>query len=90
MNIVTLLMVNGEEIVGRLKQEDSTSITIEKPVKIALSPKGIGFAPLCFSIDDASEFTFKSEHVMVKAPTRKEITDPYVQATTGLQLATSL
>lgn len=90
MNIVTLLMVNGEEIIGRLKQEDASTITIEKPVRIALSPKGVGFAPLCVSIDDASEFTFKLDHVLVKASTRKEITDPYVQATTGLQLATSL
>jgi len=90
MNITTLLFVNGEEIVGRLKQETDTAVTIEKPVRIAVSPKGVGFAPLAISIDDASEFTFKKDHILLSAPTRKEITDPYVQATTGLQLATSL
>lgn len=90
MNILTVVLVNGDEIVGRLKDMDDKVITIEKPVKIALSQKGMGFAPVCISIDDASEFSIKQEHVLFVAPTRQEISEPYIQATTGIQLATSL
>lgn len=90
MNIMTVVLVNGEEIVGRLKEMDDKVVVIEKPVKIALNQKGMGFAPVCISIDDASEFTFKQEHVLFVAPTRQEISEPYIQATTGIQLATSL
>ena len=90
MNIVTLLLVNGDEIVGRNESETDETITIEKPVRIALNQKGVGFAPICISIDDASSFTFKKQHVLLVAPTRKEISEPYIEATTGIQLATSL
>jgi len=90
MNITTVVLINGEEIVGRLKDDSGDSIVIEKPVRIALSPKGMGFAPLCVSIDDSSEFTFKKQHVLFTSKTREEITEPYIKATTGLSLATSL
>jgi hypothetical protein len=90
MNIMTIVLVNGDEIVGREVLNDDKYITLEKPVKIALNQKGMGFAPLCISIDDASEFKFKQEHVLFVAPTRQEISEPYIQATTGIQLATSL
>lgn len=90
MNITTIVLTNGEEIVGRLKESNDNTVTLEKPVKIALTQKGMGFAPVCISIDDASEFTFKQEHVLLIANTRQEISEPYIQATTGIQLATSL
>lgn len=89
-NIVSIKLVTGEEIVGRLTSETSETITLEKPVMLTINQKGMGFAPVCISVDDASEFTFKQAHVLFKAETRKEIVDPYIQATTGIQLATSL
>lgn len=90
MNIMTVVLVNGEEIVGRINEIDDKVVVIEKPVKIALNQKGMGFAPVCISIDDASEFKIKQEHILFIAPTRQEISEPYIQATTGIQLATSL
>ncbi len=90
MNITTIVLANGEEIVGRFKEETETSITLEKPVRIILNPKGIAFAPTCISISDASEFTFSKDHVLYSGNTRHEIADHYIQASTGIQLTSSL
>lgn len=90
MNITTLILSNGEEIIGRLKETTDTYITLEKPVKIVFNQKGIGFAPVCISADDASSFSFNKAHILTSISTRKEICDYYIQASTGIQLTTTL
>lgn len=89
-DIVTLKLVSGEEIIGKLEFKDANTIKLSKPVQIVASQKGMGFAPICISIDDASTFSFLCDHVLFSALTRKELVDAYIQATTGLTLATSL
>jgi hypothetical protein len=88
--IITLKLVTGAEIIGRLKEKTPVSIKVEKPVELMVSDRGLGFAPVCISIDDASEFSFLQDHILFSAPTRKELVDQYIKATTGIQLATSL
>jgi len=88
--ITTIKLVTGEEIIGRLVEKTADSVTLSKPVQIVASQKGMGFAPVCISIDDASEFTFKSIHILFVATTRKELEEVYIKSTTGIQLAASL
>jgi hypothetical protein len=88
--ITTVKLVSGEEIIGRLAEKSDTSITLSKPVQIVASQKGMGFAPLCISIDDASEFKFQLMHVLFTAPTRTELEEAYIKSTTGIQLAGGL
>lgn len=89
-DIITIKLVTGEEIIGRLTHKDQHTVTIEKPVMLAATQKGLGFAPICISIDDASEFKFRQDHILFLADTRSELVDQYIKATTGIQLATSL
>lgn len=88
--IYTLKLVTGSEIIGRLVEKSSTSIKLEKPVELMISDRGLGFAPVCISIDDASEFSFLQDHILFSAPTRKELEEQYIKATTGIQLATGI
>jgi len=88
--ITTVKLVSGEEIIGRLVKKKDNTLTLSKPVQIVASQKGMGFAPLCISIDDASEFTFKDEHILFTATTRKELEEAYIKSTTGIQLAGGL
>lgn len=89
-NIITVKLVSGEEVIGREKKNTDDVIVIEKPVMLAATQQGLGFAPLCISIDDASEFVFKQVHILFTAPTRRELVDQYIKATTGIQLASSI
>lgn len=89
-DIITIKLVSGEEIIGRQTHKDQHTVTLGKPVMLAATQQGLGFAPLCISIDDASEFKFRQDHILFSAPTRKELVEQYIKATTGIQLATSL
>jgi hypothetical protein len=89
-DIVSIKLVSGDEIIGRLEEKDANIVKLSKPVQIVASQQGMGFAPVCISIDDASVFTFQQAHIIFLAPTRKELVDAYIRATTGIQLATSL
>jgi len=89
-DVVTLKLVSGEEIIGRLQEKNAESVKISKPVQIVASQKGIGFAPLCISIDDASIFSFLQIHILFMAPTRRELEDAYIKSTTGIELATGI
>ncbi len=89
-DVVTIKLITGEEIIGKLTDMKDNSITLSKPVQLAITQKGMGFAPVCIGIDDASEFTFKNEHILFGAETRPELLDNYIRATTGIQLASSL
>lgn len=89
-DILSIKLMTGEEIIGQKLGEDKESITLVKPIQLVVSEKGLGFAPVCISIDDASSFTFKKSHILFQANTRKELVDQYIKATTGIQLATSI
>jgi len=88
-DVMTVRLLTGEEVIGRLVNEDDKGITLSKPVMLGATQKGMGFMPICLSIDDTSEFTFKHFHVMFSSKTRSEIVDAYIKATTGIQLASS-
>jgi hypothetical protein len=87
--VTTIRLLTGEEIIGRFVREDDKGITLDRPVMLGATQKGMGFLPVCISIDDSSEFTYKHIHVMFSAKTRQEIVDAYIKATTGIQLASS-
>jgi len=89
-NVYSIKLLTGEEIIGNLIASDDKHITLEKPVLLAITQKGMGFAPVCISIDDTGEIKYKQEHILFSAPTRSELVDQYIKATTGIQLATSL
>lgn len=40
--IINIKMVNGEEIVAKIKGEDDDTVTVEKPAMIMLQPNGTG------------------------------------------------
>lgn len=91
-DIVTIKLVTGEEVIGRQIHKDQHHVTLEKPVQLAITQQGqgLGFAPVCISIDDASEFRFRQDHILFSATTRKDLVDPYLKATTGIEIASSI
>jgi hypothetical protein len=89
-DVFSIKLLTGEEIIGRLKEKNDAVVVLEKPVLLAVTAKGLGFAPVCISIDDTGEIAYKQEHILFSASTRSELVDQYIKATTGIQLATSL
>jgi len=50
-DIVTLKLISGEEVIGKFISEDSQAVTLDKPLTLAMSQKGVGMVPLLMTVN---------------------------------------
>ena len=89
-DVVSLKLTSGEEILGRFVKEDMVTITLSKPLMIAMTPKGPAMAPVMMTVNPESDLTFNKSSVIVSANCYKEIADQYVFQTTGIQMPSAM
>lgn len=94
-DVASLRLVTGEEIIGKVVENDLTSITITKPILLAVqmvqsSPNAqpqaaLQFAPFMVGAEEGDNFLILKDKLLV-APmkARKDVASNYIQATTGL------
>ena len=85
-DVVSLKLVNGDEIIARLESDDEKTVSITKPLAITAGPQGLGMIPWIF-LGNKETITLKKEHVFAMVPSKKEAADQYMQGTTGIALA---
>ena len=85
-DVVSLKLVNGDEIIARLESDDEKSVSITKPLAITAGPQGLGMIPWIF-LGNKETITIKKDHIFVIIPSKKEAADQYMQGTTGIALA---
>lgn len=85
-SVVSLKLVNGDEIIARYDGEDDNTVKINRPLALTMGAQGLGMIPWLF-LGDTESFTLKREHVFVMVPSKKDAADQYMQGTTGIALA---
>ena len=85
-DVVSLKLINGDEIIARLEADDQHGITINRPLAITAGPQGLGMIPWIF-LGSKDTVTLKREHVFAMIPSKKDAADQYMQGTTGIALA---
>lgn len=85
--IVTLKLSTGEELVGRLSEEADTYYMIDHPLTLVAGPKGLGLQPWLFTVEPSKTYKIYKDKVMTMQATMKEMSDSYLQGTTGIALA---
>lgn len=85
-DVITLRLVTGEEIVGKLFSEDENEFVIERPLTLASGKDGLGFTNPTITGDNKQDFVVQRKHVMLHNVTRKEFADAYLESTSGIQL----
>jgi hypothetical protein len=85
--IVTVVTMMGE-VVGRVKSEDDTSITLESPRLFVpgQDASGGGFAPgiSMTGVQDTKEATLNKAVVLSMIETHKSVADGWVEVTSGI------
>lgn len=84
--VVSMKLVNGDEIIARYEDETDTTITIDKPKALTAGPQGLGMIPWLF-LGDKDTITLQKSHVFVVVPSKKDAADQYMEGTTGIALA---
>ena len=85
-DVVSIKLINGDEIITRLEKETPEEITISRPLALTMSGQGLGMIPWVF-LGAKDTMTIKREHYFVMLPSKKEAADQYMQGTTGIALA---
>ncbi|MAD24737.1 MAG: hypothetical protein CMO44_11260 [Verrucomicrobiales bacterium] len=83
---VSFKLASGEEIVGRLEEENETHYILHKPMVLIAQQKGLGLAPFMFSVSPDGKFLLKASSVSCVAKTEENISKQYTQTTTGIAL----
>lgn len=83
--VVSIKLVNGDEIITRYDEEDTDTITINRPLALTMNGQGLGMIPWLF-LGDQDTFSISKSHVFVMVVSKKEAADQYMQGTTGIAL----
>ena len=88
--IVTLVMSNGAEIIGKFIADDFNSITIYKPRMVQATQQGVGLVNgiSMTGKEPDGNFTFPRTSVMYMIETMKELADGWTTQTSGIAIPT--
>jgi len=83
--VVSIKIINGDEIIARYESEDADTVTINKPLALTMGQGGLGMIPWVF-LGDADTITLQKQHVFFVIQSKKDAADQYMQGTTGIAL----
>jgi hypothetical protein len=85
-SVVSIKIINGDEIIARYESEDSDTVTINRPLALTMGQGGLGMIPWVF-LGDSETITLQKRHLFFVIPSKKDAADQYIQGTTGIALA---
>ena len=83
--VYTLKIANGDELVAKIVEETDTTYVVTKPLTVVPGPQGINMMNSLFTADPDKNVTINKQQVSVVAPSREEVCDSYLEATTGIK-----
>lgn len=83
--VVSIKLINGDELIARLDGETADEISVDRPLAITMGPQGMGLIPWIF-LGEQKIVNIKKSHVFAMVPSKKEASDQYMQGTTGIAL----
>jgi len=87
-DIVSLKLVSGDEVVGKLVSAESDTYSLDKPVVLAMGQQGATMVPYMLTADPSvHQFQFAKSHVLNCVNTAKTLANQYIQGTTGIMPA---
>jgi hypothetical protein len=84
-DIISLKLINGDELIARFESETGDDITIDRPLALTMCREGLGMIPWLM-LGDKSAITLKKSHVFAVVSSQKDAADQYMQGTTGIAL----
>lgn len=84
-DVVSIKLVNGDELIAKLEADDNDTITVSRPLAITMSAQGMGLIPWVFLGEDG-KITLRKKHTFFVVTSKKEAAQQYIEGTTGISL----
>jgi hypothetical protein len=83
--VYTFKLTNADEIVGKVVQVNEDGYVLSQPLSAVPTEKGIQLIYTIFTGDPKQNVTINKTAVAMICHTRDEVSDHYLEATTGLK-----
>ncbi len=83
-DIVTLKILGGDEVIGRLTSIEGGNVTINKPHAVMMGQQGFGLVPYIMTAGPDVKVEFKSEHILSVVKTFEGVAKEYIKQTSGI------
>jgi N-acetyl-anhydromuramyl-L-alanine amidase AmpD len=83
--VYTLGLTNASEVVCKIIEEDSVKYTVSQPLTAVPTEKGIQLIFTMFTSSPDKNMLINKSAVAVISETREEVSDHYLEATTGIK-----
>ena len=86
-DVVTVKMVGGDEVVGRLADERTDDyIELTKPLLVMMAQQGFGLMPYILTAGPDTKAKLNRSHVITMVKTYDAVAKEYIKQTTGIQV----
>ena len=85
-DIVTVKILGGDEVVGRLTAIDNGVVTLNKPHAVMMGQQGFGLAPYVLTAGPDFKINIKDEHIVCIVKTFDGVAKEYTKQTSGLMV----
>ena len=87
--VVSFKIMNGDELVAKIVEETDDAYIISKPTTVMPSQQGLGLMQSLFTSDLNKNIRLSKHHVMMHAPTVKDVENHYIKTVTGIEPVTA-
>jgi len=85
-NVVSIKILNGDELIARLKEEYADTVVLTNPMVFTMTPEGPGVVPW-FALGDSALVTIKKTHIFSMINAKLEATQEYAENMSKLENA---
>ena len=85
-DIVTMRLINGEEIIAKLISDDEHAYMVGSPQSLVQTDKGVGLSKSMLTGDDDQGVEILKSSVMMIGPTAELMSNQYTKLTTGIEV----
>ena len=85
-DVVSIKLINGDEIIARFESEDTDTITISRPLALTMSGQGLGMIPWVF-LGKEDSITIRKKNTFFVVASKGEAAKQYTEGTTGIALS---
>jgi len=84
-DVVSIKLINGDEIIAKFESETSDTITISKPLALTMNGQGLGMIPWIF-LGKETDVTLSKSNTFFVVASKNEAATQYLEGTTGIAL----
>jgi hypothetical protein len=85
-DVVSIKLINGDEIIARFESDDVDTITISRPLALTMSGQGLGMIPWVF-LGKEDSITLRKKNTFFVVASKGEAAKQYTEGTTGIALS---